>query len=335
MSASEEADGDDDRLVSLFRNRAELKREFAELRDERFRLEERVREEQGATARVKQQLEHLENLLFDPKWSASVAVHYQLRSLHRRCESRVARFAERLKSQREQRANASVKTDWQAERDAAISALERRIGDHRLQTTELEEQLQQVEDRSTQSGVRRLLTGTELEARQVELQARIASFGRQEKKLLAEYDRLRSEEGPEIVGLDIDTKRSINFLVLAFVQHLYQVLDSVGVAGLVKEAADKSVGGVNYGTRRDCDAILRRADSGIVALRNATADREKLAERARRLAEQARFRFEDDVVPIAASVATFYRLADDGSASAEDLNLLGEDYWSVGIYLSR
>ena len=49
-----------EKLVELFRNRAELKKEFAELRKEKYRLEKRIREQHGATARIVQKLEHLE-----------------------------------------------------------------------------------------------------------------------------------------------------------------------------------------------------------------------------------------------------------------------------------
>ena len=62
--APEEAQ-DNDKLVDLFRNRAELKKEFAALRNEKYQLQDRIKQYEGATARVKQKMDHLESLLLD------------------------------------------------------------------------------------------------------------------------------------------------------------------------------------------------------------------------------------------------------------------------------
>ena len=59
---------DNEKLVELFKNRAELKKEFAALNKEKYRLQQMIKEQQGATARIVQRLEHLENLLVDAEW---------------------------------------------------------------------------------------------------------------------------------------------------------------------------------------------------------------------------------------------------------------------------
>ena len=92
-----------DKLVDLFRNRAELKKEFASLRDEKYRLQDRLKEHRASIERVEQKLNHLESLLLDPEWVHNVVTFYQLRRLSTHCASRLARFAEQLKQQRERR----------------------------------------------------------------------------------------------------------------------------------------------------------------------------------------------------------------------------------------
>ncbi len=84
---------DNEKLVELFKNRAELKKEFAALNKEKYRLQQMIKEQQGATARIVQRLEHLENLLVDPEWVYTVVVFYQLRALNRRCQGKLAKFA--------------------------------------------------------------------------------------------------------------------------------------------------------------------------------------------------------------------------------------------------
>ena len=96
-----EANGvrEQDKLVDLFRNRAELKKEFAALRDEKYKLQDRVKRIAGETARVEQKLDHVENLLLDPDWVLNIAAFYQLRQLARSCAEKLQRFAEQLKQQ--------------------------------------------------------------------------------------------------------------------------------------------------------------------------------------------------------------------------------------------
>ena len=53
---STEEDGD--KLLNLYWNRAELKKEFADMRAENLRLQDRIRQQEGATARVQQKLEN-------------------------------------------------------------------------------------------------------------------------------------------------------------------------------------------------------------------------------------------------------------------------------------
>ena len=47
---------DNEKLVELFKNRAELKKEFAALNKEKYRLQQMIKEQQGATARIVQRL---------------------------------------------------------------------------------------------------------------------------------------------------------------------------------------------------------------------------------------------------------------------------------------
>ena len=52
------------------------------------------------------------------------------------------------------------------------------------------------------------------------------------------------------------TKRSINLMILAFAQQLYLHFEEDDLAVMAKEASEKSVGAVNYGTKAECDLIL-------------------------------------------------------------------------------
>ena len=125
----EENESESEKLLNLYWNRAELKKEFAELRSEKFRLQDRIKEHEGATARVQQQFDHLENLLLDPEWVHNVVTYFQLRGLNLRCQARLAKFSEQLKQQREQRQQSQIVDDWNELRCEEAAGIEQQVGD--------------------------------------------------------------------------------------------------------------------------------------------------------------------------------------------------------------
>ena len=137
-----EKEQDSEKLLDLYWNRAELKKEFAALRDEKFKLVDRIKHHEGATARVQQKLDHLESLLLDPEWVYNVVTFFQLRRLSMSCAGKIARFAEQLKQQREQRQQNKALFNWNEKRKRTENAIQSQIGDRRLQVQLLEDRLQ-------------------------------------------------------------------------------------------------------------------------------------------------------------------------------------------------
>ena len=133
---------DSDKLVDLFRNRAELKKEFAALRNEKYELQDRIKHHQGATARVQQQLQHLENLLLDPEWVYSVVAFYQLRALAAHCNKQLIRFAEELKQQKEKRVHGKALESWNKQRAQKKEQIQVRVDEQRASLHLLEDRLQ-------------------------------------------------------------------------------------------------------------------------------------------------------------------------------------------------
>ena len=67
---------------------------------------------------------------------------------------------------------------------------------------------------------------------------------------------IRERTPPDNQGLDISAKRSINLMIVAFAQQLYIHFYDAGIAHQIKEATDKSVGAIKYGTRQECAELL-------------------------------------------------------------------------------
>ena len=336
FKAEADVEQDQDKLVDLFRNRAELKKEFAALRNEKYQLQDRIKERQGAVERVQQKLNHLESLLLDPEWVHNVVVFYQMRRLAAHCEAKLERFAEQLKQQREKRVHSKVLFEWNEQRKCESAKVQKRIGEHRMQLQTLEDHLQAERHKlSTMGGISKLFKGRSQAESVEDIEASITAAQETEKKLLRELDEIETREPPPHQGLDIGTKRSINYMILAFAQQLYLDYSGENLAGLAKEASDKSVGAVNYGTKYECDELLEKLVKRRQEIDSREDSPDRLQHRAKLIAEHALFQNDDDAVPAPGTVATVYDIDRNGVVQQVDANLLGENYFGVSKVLSR
>ena len=333
--ASEHGD-ENEKLVELFRNRAELKKEFAALSKERYRLQQRVKEQEGATARIVQRLEHLEGLLVDPEWVHTVVVFYQLRALNRRCTGKLARFAEQLKQQREKRLRDAQMKGWRKQCDARREDADQQLAAHRRHLRQLEGQLGAERQRAESlSGFSKIFRGRTASGQLAELEGNLDTLRDEERALAEKVAALENARPPDPPGLSLAEKRSVNFMILAFAQHLFLQFDDRNLAALVKEASDKSVGAVNYGSKRDCDLLLERIGAHVDAMEKATDYADLLKHRAELIAEHAIFKDDADAVPVAGTVATVFAINGNGVVTKSDANLLGDNYWGLANVLSR
>lgn len=335
-SSPEKPEEDSDKLLNLYWNRVELKKEFAELRKERFRLQDRIKQHEGATARVQQKLDHIESLLLDPEWVYSAIIYYQFRSLNMRCKSKLAKFAEKLKQQREEKQHGHLLAEWNDGRAQEVAEVEHRIGQQRIQGQVLEDQLQAARHRlMSMNGFLRIFRGRSIAATIDELSEYIETTRREEENLLRQYDEIQKRQPPETRGLDIQTKRLINYMILAFAQQIYLHYSDNDLVTLAKEAGAKSLGAVRYGGRGECELLLGRIIERTESFENSPDFADDLQLRAKRIADKAVFRIEGDAVPVSASITTLYIVGEDGVVKEEDADLLGENYWDLAKILSR
>ena len=331
-----EADDENDKLVELFRNRAELKKEFAALDKEKRRLQQLIKEHQGATARVTQRLEHLESLLVDPQWVHTVVVFYQLRSLNRRCESKLGKFAEQLKQQRENRRRNTQLQSWREKQDARKADIVKELEACREKLRLLEDQVQAERRRvESMSGFSKILKGRTATGELEEFGAQLDAARKDEATLVEKLGAIEQAEPPDPPGLGIAVKRSINFMIIAFAQHLYLQFRDRDLVAMVKESSEKSIGAINYGNKPDCDRLLERIVAQVDSMENASDYADILKRRAELIAEHAVFQADDDAVPVADTVATVFAINANGVLTKSDANLVGDNYWGIADVLSR
>jgi hypothetical protein len=333
---SEDKDQDSDKLLNLYWNRAELKKEFAGMRKEQFKLQDRIKQQEGATARLHQKLEHLEELLIDPQWVHIVVVFYQLRSLGLRCERKLAAFAEQLKQQREQKRHNSVLVQWNETRTAEAREIEQQILLKRDSVQQFEDQLQAERQRlMNMSGFLKIFRRRSVTAILDSLAEQLDLVRQDEFDLTQDLEKIRDRKPPDNEGLDIISKRSINLMILSFAQQLYALFADNDLAELVKESREKSVGAVNYGSRQECSALLDRIHQHVESMEQASDFAEDLQKRAKLLGQCAEFQDDSDAVPIAGSVASLLKFESNGVAHESEVNILSENYWAIALTLSR
>ena len=301
-----------------------------------FRLQDRVQEEQAATARLQQKLDHVENLLLDPEWVYSIVTYYQLRSLYLKCGRKLARFAEQLKQNREKRKHSELLDDWNEQLGLEAAVIQKQIGEQRLEVQLLEDRLQAERHRlATMNGFLKFFRGRSLTARLDEMAEDIDRLQQAEHALLESLEEIENREPPDHQGLDIASKRLINHMILSFAQQLYLHFMDDDLATMLKDAGEKSVGAVNYGSKSTCDGILAQLSERASSLESAADFADELRARAKLIGKSASYRSQDDAVPVSASVATVYDVDANGKVRNFDGNLLRENYWHINDVLSR
>src|SRR5580658_10835056 len=120
-------DEEEDRILALFRNRAELKKAYGELQEEIYRLKDRIKQQEGATARVQEMLGSLESRLGLTETAYPALVFYQLRAMWQRGREILEQFTAELAAQQEERERRALFVEFNrtqfSRRQAAEAAL--------------------------------------------------------------------------------------------------------------------------------------------------------------------------------------------------------------------
>jgi len=327
---------DEDRLLRLFWNRAELKREFAKLQRERERMVDQLRQQEGAMLRNQQRLDQLEGLLADPERAASAAVYFQLRGVWAYGRRRLVRVARDLTTRQQEREGQREAARFEEHRLAALNAIEQRLQPLVERRAVLEGELTAVRARRFErAGFWNYFARRRLDGEQAVLTAARESVDEQ----IARYERARQdkleEEAPLPDTLGVEGKRLVNLSVIALAQELLLAFSEHDVVTLARDASLRQVSEVGYGNLQVCrelssriDAVLRRVEG-----------MDELARRMGRRAEYVRntvgYRRDADTVPAADGLARIpLQLTRDGDPrpvgdGAIAVNVLADEYWDV------
>jgi hypothetical protein len=308
---------EEERLIALFRNRAELKKELLVLDDERHRLQDRLKLQEGATMRAEEQLEALEQCLGRPEEGYKCLAYFQLRAVWHAAARRLARFSEALTREREQLERQRQLADFERGKRARVADVDRELLEARVLADQLRAEQRLVAQRLATLGgfwnyFRRRQLVDQLGVRRQRVNAAQAQ--------VAELERRRVEADsappPLFEGLSVEGRRIVNLEVIACAEALLEQLNRSGLADLVRESMLRRVYDTSYGGREECLALMQRASRAIGELEHLQDDRADVQARAGRLQRSVGYRDEAGTVPLQETL----------QASAP---LLLDEYWDI------
>lgn len=327
---------ENEKLLHLYWNRAELKKQFARTRKQQYKLEDKIKQQEGKAARLQQKLDHLEQLLLDPDAAPNVMTFYQLRGLALHCEAKLSKFAEQLKQQREQRQHNAVLVRWNDERTRQSKAIEQEILAVQRNAQRVRDRMQTERERLLEmSGFLKVFRRRSVSNLLDRLGEEVNEVQQQEQALIQKLEELKHRKPPDNQGLNVGSKRSINLMILSFAQQLLLLFRDDQLASMAKEASEKSVGAINYGGRLECEQLLAKISKKRKGIDGSMCSSDVLQARAKLLAEQALYRNDSDAVPVAGSVSTLFDIEENGAVRKNELNLLGENFWNIARIFSR
>lgn len=324
-------DPEDTRVLNLFKNRAELKKELGDAQDEVHRLKDRVKLQEAATARVREQLETLETRLSAPLSGLHSLVHYQLRELWACGHAQIAGLVRELSQQREDRERRQFLADLNRqlfERSQAARAdcahAEHFAADARARQTSLQAQLARTQ-RWWQYFARRELT-RRLQAMRGELASAEEVLQQARQKLL----EIEEQGGAKYPGLSLDARRMLNLTAMACAQVQALRLQPAALLPRMIDAMSRSEPRLEGAGEAPLALALMQeiARARAALIQNAAAARADVRRLADQLAAAVKYRGAGDTVPDDDSVQLAMR-ASLGRGEQMNWDVLAQDLWSL------
>jgi hypothetical protein len=311
---------EDARLLHLFRNRAEIKKALGSSQDELHRLKDRIKLQEGATARVREQLEQLEARLAVPMSGLHALLHYQLRDLWATGHTQIATLVRELAQQREDR-----------ERRQFLADLNRQLFDRQQAARAVCTQAEHV---AAEARARLVATQNELSKakswwqyfRRRELTRRTGAMRAEvrvaEESLQQARDQLVSIEeqgGARYPGLSLNARRMLNLSAIAVAQLLAQRV-APALLARVADAMGRSEPKIE-GLSDVAGALALMQEIGrtkSLITQNGTTLSSDVRRLVDGLAAGAKYRLPTDTTP-----------TDDSVQQVLNADLLGQDLWSL------
>ncbi len=332
---------EDQRVLDLFKNRAELKKAHGELQEEVYRLKDRIKQQEGATARVQEMLAALEARLGLIETAYPALVFYQLRSFWQCGREILEQFVAELVNQQEDRERRAFLAEHNRRQFARRQGIEG--GLRTAETQHLDEQERVAELLAARAKLTRFwhyFKRREVDRRLHAAREAAAAAGEALEEARAAAVRLSAEPAPQFAGLSLEARRAINLAAIAYAEVLCLRLIDTPLVALAREATSRREVADDYGDREECEALISAIATARLALQAKSNVAQDVKGRSERLKVIARYREATDTTPAAESVAigegdVLAGLPLGGRRAARMPNVLAEDTWDLFRVLLR
>ncbi len=314
---------EDGRVLQLFRNRAELKKAYGDVQAEIYQFKDRIKQQEGATARVQAMLEALELRLASPASGQQALIFYQLRDLWKTGGQLISAMIAELLAQHEERERRQLLAEFNHQQYERRQEVERRLNRAQLAASDARSahgELRRVWERANRwwHYFKRRDLGRRLEVLMADANTASADLA----VARSACDAVLNLPQPPFPGLSVDARRAINLAAVAYAEVLAQPLLRTSLLQLCGDASRRREPVDDYGDMAACQALMAqiaRAKLALAARNSASAEMQQLTQQ---LGERARYRSSADVLP-----------TDDSISGAQQV--LREDCWGLRGLLLR
>jgi len=319
-----------ERLLKLFWNRAELKKELQSLDDQLHNLRNKLKQQENANSRLQQQLEQLEVLLGSPERGMDALVHFGLKALWRACREQLEKFAAELKREHTDAQRKQQLAEFQADRAERLKVADERLRQAQEVGAAERERLAQFETRLGQlQRFWHYFKRRDLAPAIVAQRERCATADRHLDDMREAHRTIEKEPWPEFPGLTIENRRLVNLAVIAYAQHFFARLAVSGLAMDSRLANNRSVESAKHGNLEACLARLREIAQALAMVGAQDGLVTEIKKRGEKMSGSATWRNANETVPQPASIPPA------ATGGVPDANVLVDDYWDVYKVLLR
>ena len=333
-------DEHDQRLMRLYWNRAELKKELADIQDQRQKLLATVESHQVAIRRASEQIDELAAYLGRPEVGPQALLYFQLRALWLLCARKLTQFVTDLCAEQEERERRKYRAEREAVRSAQLAEIEERILNARSIADSLDARLTLLQRKL--DGLRFVWNywrRRDVRAQITQVQVQLDVARTNVTDFSDERAAVAAAPFDEFQGLSLDGKRVVNIAALAYAEWLILSLPARNLAALSRHAISVQIYDASLGPQAEWRRIAEWVHAALKKLESAQTQLIALKGIMDRVRARAVYRSALDTIPLTESLAELPLDNSPGNSSlveaATRLHILADDYWSVQSVLLK
>jgi len=282
---------EEDRVLNLFRNRAELKKAYGELQKEVYRLKDRIKQQEGATQRAQDMLATLEGQLAFGETAYPALVFYQLRRLWRTGRELIEQLVADLSRRQDQRERQHHFAEHHRRQTARLQAADQQVREAEKRAAATRAALSELEAQRARLNrlwhyFKRGALVQPIAAATAEAEAAASAL----KEATAGVEAIQKEPVAAFPGISVEARRAINLAAIAYAEALCARLSGTGLVKLARAATSYREVSDEYGSRSDCEGLMEQIERAQITIQSRSNVAQEIKSRTDRLRGWVRYR---------------------------------------------